>query len=113
MDGVVLGLALTIAGALAVWLSWLGSQRKLRPNGVVGIRLPATRRSDAAWYAAHQAAAGPFGVAGGVTAACGVAVVFTGLDLIGWVLVIVGVAALTTGVGVATAVALRAANEQR
>ena len=108
MDGVVLGLALTIAGALAVWLSWLGSQRKLRPNGVVGIRLPATRRSDAAWYAAHQAAAGPFGVAGGVTAACGVAVVFTG-----WVLVIVGVAALTTGVGVATAAALRAANEQR
>lgn len=113
MDGVLLGLVLTAGGALTVWVSWLGSQRKLRPNALVGVRLPATRRSDAAWYAAHQAAAGPLGVAGGATAACGVGVLFTGLDLIGWVLVIVALAALTTGVGVATAVALRAANQQR
>lgn len=112
MEGVLVGLVLTIGGALTVWVAWLGSQRKLRPNGVVGIRLPATRRSESAWYAAHQAAAGPLGVAGGASAACGVGVVFTGLDVIGWVLVIVGLAALTTGVGLATAVALRAANGQ-
>ena len=113
MEGVILGLTLSIAGALTVWVSWLGSQRKLAPNGVVGLRLPATRRSDAAWYAAHQAAAGPLGVAGGAAVACGVGVLFTGLDVIGWVLAVIGLAALTTGVGVATAAALRAANQQR
>jgi hypothetical protein len=109
--GVIVGLALVVAGALTVWLAWLGSQRKLPPNGVAGIRLPATRRSDDAWYAAHQAAAGPLGVGGGATAACGLGVLFAGLDTIGWVLVIIALAALTTAIGLATTVALRAANE--
>jgi uncharacterized membrane protein len=111
VDGILVGLALTVAGALTVWLSWLGSQRRLPPNGVAGIRLPATRRSDEAWYAAHQAAAGPLGVGGGATAACGVGVLFTGLDVVGWALVVIALAALTTAIGLATAVALRAANE--
>ncbi len=111
MDGILIGLALVVAGALTAWLAWLGSQRRLPPNGVAGIRLPATRRSDEAWYAAHQAAAGPLGVGGGATVACGLGVVFTGLDTIGWALVIIALAALTTAVGLATTVALRAANE--
>ncbi len=111
MDGILVGLVLVVAGAVTTWLAWLGSQRRLPPNAVAGIRLPATRRSDEAWYAAHQAAAGPLGVGGGATVACGLGVLFTGLDSIGWGLVIVGLAALTTSVGLATAVALRAAND--
>ena len=111
MDGILVGLVLVVAGAVTTWLAWLGSQRRLPPNALAGIRLPATRRSDEAWYAAHQAAAGPLGVGGGATVACGLGVLFTGLDSIGWGLVIVGLAALTTSMGLATAVALRAAND--
>ena len=111
MDGILVGLVLVVAGAVTTWLAWLGSQRRLPPNAEAGSRLPATRRSDEAWYAAHQAAAGPLGVGGGTTVACGLGVLFTGLDSIGWGLVIVGLAALTTSVGLATAVALRAAND--
>ena len=111
MDGLLVGASLVVAGAVTVWLAWAGSQRTLAPNGVVGIRLPATRRSDEAWYAAHQAAAGPLGVGGGVCVACGLAVLFTGLDVIGWSLVVVALAALTTAIGLATALALRAANQ--
>lgn len=110
MDGLVVGMLLVAAGAATVWLAWLGSQRKLPPNNVAGIRLPATRRSPEAWYAAHQAAAGPLGVGGGLTAACGLGVLFAGLDAIGWVLVIVALAALTTAIGLATTVGIRAAN---
>jgi hypothetical protein len=111
VDGILIGLALVVAGALTAWLAWLGSQRRLPPNGVAGIRLPATRRSDEAWYAAHEAAAGPLGVGGGATVACGLGVVFTGLDMIGWALVVIALAALTTAIGLATTVALRAAND--
>lgn len=111
MEGLLVGLGLVLVGAVTVWLAWLGSQCKLPPNAVAGIRVPATRRSDAAWYAAHQAAAGPLGVGGGATVACGLGVLFTGLDVIGWVLVIIALAALTTAVGLATTVALRAAND--
>jgi hypothetical protein len=109
--GILVGLALTAAGALTVWLSWLGSQRRLAPGGWVGFRLPATRRSDEAWYAAHEAAAGPLGVGGGACAACGVGVLFTGLDVVGWALVVIALAGLTTAVGLSTAVALRAADQ--
>lgn len=111
MSGLAVGALLLVAGGVTLWLAWAGSQRKLPPNSVAGIRLPATRRSPEAWYAAHQAAAGPLGVGGGATAACGLGVLFTGLDVIGWVLVVVGLAALTTSVGLATTVGLRAANE--
>jgi uncharacterized membrane protein len=110
VSGLLIGAALVLLGAALLWIAWAGSQHRLAPNAVVGIRLPATRRSEAAWYAAHDAAAGPFGLGGGVACACGVATMFTGFDVIGVVLVIVGLAAATTATGVATAVGLRAAN---
>jgi hypothetical protein len=113
VSGLLAGAALVLAGAALVWIAWLGSQRRLAPNAVVGIRLPATRRSDDAWYAAHEAAAGPFGVGGGVVCACGLATMFSGeLDVIALVLVIIGLAALTTATAVATVVGLRAANAE-
>ncbi len=60
MDALLVGLALVVGGAVLVWVSWAGSQGSLRPNGIVGLRVPSARRSDAAWYAAHRAAAGPW-----------------------------------------------------
>lgn len=110
MVGLVVGSALVLVGAATVWVAWQGSQRRLAPDARIGLRVPGTRRSDEAWYAAHQAAAGPLGVGGGVTVACGLGVVFTGLDVIGWVLVLVALVALTTGSGLAVVVAMRAAD---
>jgi hypothetical protein len=111
VSGLLVGAALVLAGAALIWIAWLGSQRRLAPNAFAGIRLPAARRSDDAWYAAHEAAAGPFGVGGGVVCACGLATMFSGeLDVIGVVLVIIGLAALTSATALATVVGLRAAN---
>ncbi len=111
MEGLLVGAALLLGGAALVWISWAGSQRALRPNGWVGLRLPSTRRSDDAWYAAHQAAAGPLGVGGGVLLAGGAGVLFTGFDLIGQVLALVSLAAALTAIGLGVAVALRAARD--
>ncbi len=108
MDALLVGLALVVGGAVLVWVSWAGSQGSLRPNGVVGLRVPSARRSDAAWYAAHRAAAGPLGVGGGVLLVSGVGVLFTGFDLIGQVLALVSLAVGVTANGVATAAAVRA-----
>ncbi len=94
MSGLLVGAGLVLLGAALLWISWAGSQHRLPPNAVAGIRL----------------AAGPFGLGGGVACACGVATMFTGLDVIGIGLVVVGLAAVTTATGVATAVGLRAAN---
>ena len=110
MDGVVVGLALVVAGGAELWIAWIGSQRRLRPNSWVGIRLPQTRRSDAAWYAAHEAAAGAFGLGGGVAAVCGIGVFANGLDAIGVAVAALGLVALLAGTSVATVVAVRAAS---
>jgi len=109
MSQLILGLVLVVVGAAELWVCWLGSQRRLPPNGWIGIRLPATRRSDAAWYAAHEAAAGPLGVAGGVGAFCGLGVLVAGGDTIGLAVAAVAAVALLAGPGVATVVGLRAA----
>ncbi|MHB1139339.1 MAG: SdpI family protein [Microthrixaceae bacterium] len=109
MPQLLVGLALLLFGAGELWLCWLGSQRRLPPNGVVGIRVPVTRRSDAAWYAAHEAAAGPLGVGGGVGAFCGLGVLVTGVDSIGLAVAAVGAVALLAGPSLATAVGVRAA----
>lgn len=51
----VVVLATVLAGA--VWLTTLlGARGVLGVNRVVGIRTPATRRSDVAWRAGHRAA---------------------------------------------------------
>jgi hypothetical protein len=109
MEGLLLGLLFVLAGAAELWLAWLGSQRRLAPGSFVGVRLPATRRSDAAWYAAQEATAGPYGVGGGVGAVCGLALCTTGLDTIGVVVAAVAAVALLSGASGATVMALRAA----
>ncbi len=100
-----------IIGASELWVCWLGSQRRLAPNRFVGIRLPVTRASDEAWYVAHEAAAGPLGIGGAIAAACGAAVLVTGLDLVGVVVAALGAVALLTATSVATVAAVRAARD--
>lgn len=95
MRGLIVGLALVLAGAGLVWLAWLGSQRRLSANRWGG-------------HDAHQAAAGPLGVGGGAVATCGVGVMAVGLDVVGTVLAAVALVALTTSIGLAVVVGHRA-----
>lgn len=87
--------ALVGSGAAMVWLAWLGSQGRLRAGS--------TRR------AAHEAAAGPIGVTGGVLVLAGVAVGVSGLDSQpGQIALAVGTLALVAG-SLTTAVVVRRA----
>ena len=94
-EGALVGLLLVVAGAALLWTAWTGSQRRLRRNWFVGIRTRATMRSDQAWAAAHEEAAGPLGVGAGFTALAGLAVLVSGLDDP------IGITATFVGVGVA------------
>lgn len=53
----MLAVWIIVAVALVVaWLTYLGATDRMTRNGLVGIRTPATQRSDAAWIAGHRAA---------------------------------------------------------
>ncbi|MFF3063337.1 SdpI family protein [Oerskovia sp. NPDC057915] len=53
----MLAVWIIVAVALLVaWLAWLGATDRMTRNGLIGIRTPATQRSDAAWIAGHRAA---------------------------------------------------------
>jgi hypothetical protein len=108
MGGVIVGLALILAGAGELWLCWRGSQHRLAPGSWVGLPLRSARRDDEAWYVAHEAAAGPFGLCGGIAAVCGLGVLVNGLDVIGIVVAAVGAVTLVIGLAAAVAVARRA-----
>lgn len=54
-----------LSGVLVAVLSWKLRSGSIGRNRVVGLRLPSTLRSDAAWEAGQRAFA-PFGVAAGV-----------------------------------------------
>ncbi|MFD6164634.1 SdpI family protein [Oerskovia sp. NPDC060287] len=69
---------LVAVALLVVWLTWLGATDRMTRNGLIGIRTPATQRSDAGWIAGHRAALRVV-VPGGVVVAA-VAVVVTVLE---------------------------------
>jgi hypothetical protein len=53
----VLGVWILVVVALLVaWLAFLGATDRMTRNGLIGIRTPATQRSDAGWIAGHRAA---------------------------------------------------------
>ncbi len=111
MSGLLAGLAAILVGGLLLWTCWLGSQRRLPRNRIVGIRLPSTLRSDEAWTTAHVAAAVPFGLGGGIVCTCGIGILVNGLDLIGIGLGVIALVALLGSTGWATVVALRAVRD--
>jgi hypothetical protein len=49
------GLPLIAAGIVLILAALRGREGRLARNGLLGIRLPSTMRSDAAWDAAHRA----------------------------------------------------------
>ncbi len=111
MAGLFAGLGLITAGLVLLGLAWRGSQRKLKRNHWVGIRTPSTKSSDVAWLAAHQAAAGPLGLSGGLVALLGVGVLSSGFDVFGAVATVIAGVVFAAGLGFGTAQAVRAARE--
>ena len=109
MARLLVSFAAMALGLLEVWLCWVGSQRRLRTRHPLGIPLASVRRSDAAWYTAHEAAAGAYGLGGGVAAVCGMAILVNGLDVIGVGLAVVAAVALVAGAVGAAVVGSRAA----
>lgn len=65
-----------VGGLAVVWTAWRGRVGKLPRNHFVGVRLPSTLRSDAAWAAAHKVSWIYTALAGVSLAAWGLWVVF-------------------------------------
>lgn len=98
------------AGAALLVVAALSARGTLRRNRWVGIRTRATMASDAAWAAAHRAAAAPTAVGGAVLVAGGIAIPFVtnddrGVAGAGLAIAILGVSI----VGFAAVVGVRAA----
>lgn len=119
MDGVAaLVLALSLAGTgLLCWaVSRAGASGALGPNGAVGIRTRATRRSEAAWRAGHAAAVRPAlmtSVGPAAVSVPGALLLATGpgsaAEVVGTTLVLVGAVACVGGLVLTGVLADRAA----
>jgi uncharacterized membrane protein len=94
------GIILLLAGLLILWLAVLSWQERLPRNGLVGVRTPATMRSDEAFRIANKTAA-PFTAAGGlVWAAGGLASLFASRHFVGFSVfggVVLGAALMIAG----------------
>lgn len=99
-----------LIAALSWYLAWAGSRDRLPRNGIVGIRLPATTRSDPAWYAAHRAAA-PHNIGAGIWFLLGglAAAFLAGSDDARTTMLFSGWAIAFVWVAIAVVVAVRAA----
>jgi hypothetical protein len=69
-----LAVALIVVSAACNWVARLTRARALDPNGAIGLRTRQTRRSEAAWYAGHDAAR-PFLMAATFTGVVGAVLV--------------------------------------
>ncbi len=95
---------------LGFFITMAGSQDRLPRNHIVGIRLPATTRSDRAWSAAHRAAT-PYNIGAGTCfLLAGLAAAFlAGSDDARTTILFAGWAIAFVWVAIAVVVAVRAA----
>jgi SdpI/YfhL protein family len=86
----IAGSLLVLAGGTLLSVGVLGARSGLRRNRWIGIRTPATLRSEPAFTLAHRVGAVPVGAAG-VTALAGGAVLLAGSDAaaLDWVVLLV------------------------
>lgn len=109
----MLGLLITVFAVVSYLAVSLPASGRIPRGGLVGLRTPSTKRSDAAWLAAHRAAlpltTGVTLVTGlyGIVVACG----WSPLDLTLEHTALIGLAILVGGLLVATTVADKAARE--
>lgn len=110
--GIVSGLVMALAGATVLFVARLGRDGRLPRNHWAGLRLPSTLSSDAAWIAAHKAAAPGLRWAGAAASAGGVAGIVVALfDRPALFELVLGAAALglLAGIAVSTVAGVRAA----
>ena len=94
----IVGLVLLLAGVVLLVVGRKQRAGTLRRNRLVGLRTPQTLRSDAGWYAAHEATAGLVAAAGVVQMLAGTAMLIlrpTGDGAIA--AIVLGAAAVTVG----------------
>lgn len=70
----ILGLVLLVAGVVLLFIGRKQKAGTLKRNWLAGLRTRETMRSDAAWYAAHEATAGLVTAAGVAQVLAGAAV---------------------------------------
>lgn len=107
----VIGL-LIAAFAVVCYLSVsLPASGRIARGGLVGLRIPSTKRSDAAWLAAHRAALPMTTGVAAITSLLGILIAFevTPLDLSPEAAALVALAIAVGGLLVATVIADRAA----
>lgn len=104
----ILGVLLVLIGLLLLAIAVLGSRGTLRRNRWIGIRTPATLRSDASFRLAHRAGAAPLGAAGAVAVVGGIVTVAGNGAVVVVVLAVTAVAVVVLA-GVGGAVGHRAA----
>lgn len=97
----LLGLVLVAGGIASI-------AGKLPMNQLIGIRIPSTMMSDAAWEAAHKSA-GPFLVLGGLCAFVGIVLVLAVPSLGLLALTLIPAAGVVVSVTIAAFVASRSA----
>lgn len=85
----VLGCLLVLFGLTLLAVAALGLRRRLPRNRWIGVRTPASLRTDAAFAAANQVAAAPLGAAGVISVAGGAALLAGAGGGLGWVLLVV------------------------
>jgi SdpI/YfhL protein family len=97
----LLGCLLVLMGLALLAVAVLGLRRRLPRNRWIGVRTPASLRSDAAFAVANQVAAAPLGAAGAVALAGGTALLAGAGGGLGWVLLAVSLvgAVVLAGVG--------------
>lgn len=107
--GVVLGVVLVLVGVLLLAVAALGATGRIRRNRVAGIKTPATMTSQAAFAAAHRAAAVPLAAAGVVPAVTGAVLIAGAGGALAWIVLVVGVVGTGVLAGVGGLVGDRAA----
>ena len=96
-------------GGVVAWVGWRSAAGRLGRNWLVGIRVPATLESDAAWEAAHRAAGSHMFVGGVVPMVAGPFLLSGPTNGVGAVVVLAALAWLLTWVVAAGITAQRAA----
>ncbi|MDP5227505.1 MULTISPECIES: SdpI family protein [Arthrobacter] len=104
------GVILAVAAVGIIVSGVLALRGRLPLNFMVGIRLPATMKSEAAWNAGHKAAA-PLLILGGVSVGAGAVLTFLGGGQDPSVTVLPFVGGLLLCVILAAVVAVRAAHK--
>ncbi|MDJ0961754.1 MAG: SdpI family protein [Acidimicrobiia bacterium] len=107
-----MGLLLIVTGGLLAVVARRSRRGTLPRNWIVGIRTRATLASEAAWEAAHRAAATALAIGAGGTTLAGLLVLFRPSNGVGLAIISIGLVWLLVGVMAGGYVGTRAARQE-